>query len=274
MGSKSSTLSGEPWRVMPTIEETQDFVGTRDFEDVKHLRILLHGHAGVGKTSFINSVSTALQGKISTLALTDAATAGSFTKQYKSYKIPCGPGSNYSLSFTDVMGFEQNKGNGVNVKDLILALKGHIKEGYKFSPNHPITEDSQWYKKSPTKADRIHVLVSVFSADTASMLSEQVLKKLKDVRLEASQLGIPQLTILTKVDQACPEVQKNIRNIHSSKYLKEKVDQINVQLGLQRNCIFLVKNYESEINTDPEVDAPILCALKQMISYGEDFLNM
>lgn len=55
--------------------------------------------------------------------------------------------------------------------------------------------------------------------------------------------------------------------------LKIQVDYLNVQLGLQRNCIFLVKNYESEIVTAPEVDAPILCALRQIISYGEDFLN-
>lgn len=50
--------------------------------------------------------------------------------QYKSYKIPCTPGSSYSLSFSDVMGFEQNNGRGVCVADIVLALKGHIKEGY------------------------------------------------------------------------------------------------------------------------------------------------
>ncbi|XP_075880195.1 interferon-induced protein 44-like isoform X5 [Nelusetta ayraudi] len=216
-----SALSGEPWRVMPTIEETQDFVGTRDFEDVKHLRILLHGHAGVGKTSFINSVSTALQGKISTLALTDAATAGSFTKQYKSFKIPCAPGSSYSLSFTDVMGFEKNKGNGVNVGDLILALKGHVQEGYTFSPTHPLTEEHPMYNKSPTKADKIHILVSVFPANTAGTFIDE---KLRAVRLEASKLGIPQVAILTKVDQACPEVKKNIKNIYCSNHLKNMVN--------------------------------------------------
>lgn len=81
------------------------------------------------------------------------------------------------------------------------------------------------------------------------------------------------MAILTKVDQACPEVKKNIKNIYRSNRLKDMVDRLNLQLGVQRNCIFLVKNYESEINTAPEVDAPILCALRQIVSYGEDFLN-
>lgn len=50
--------------------------------------------------------------------------------QYTSYKIPCAVGSSYSLSFTDIMGFEQNENNGISVEDMVLALKGHIPEGY------------------------------------------------------------------------------------------------------------------------------------------------
>lgn len=42
------------------------------------------------------------------------------------------------------------------------------------------------YNKSPTKADKIHVLVSVFPADTASIFVDE---KLRAVRLEASKLG-------------------------------------------------------------------------------------
>lgn len=63
------------------IEETQDFIGTRDFKDVKALRILLCGPVGAGKSSFINSANSVLQGKIMSLATTDAVTAETFTRK-------------------------------------------------------------------------------------------------------------------------------------------------------------------------------------------------
>ncbi|XP_049926179.1 interferon-induced protein 44-like [Epinephelus moara] len=79
--------------------------------------------------------------------------------------------------------------------------------------------------------------------------------------------------ILTKVDLACPEVKQNLNNAYKSIYLKEQVDKVNVLLGIPQDCIFLVKNYGTNPNINDDMNALIMSALRQMITFGEDFLS-
>ncbi|XP_060883080.1 interferon-induced protein 44-like [Labrus mixtus] len=266
----------QPWRTLPTsTEDNLNFMKSYQPRNkgIKHLRILLHGPVGAGKSSFINSVESALRGVVTNRALTDATSGSSFTLKYQTYKIQKDEQSFYSIVFNDIMGLEANLNNGVQVEDVKLALRGHVKDGYKFRTNGPLTENDPGYESNPSLDDKVHVLVCVVPVSSVSLLDHKVVQKLKEVRLAASDLGIPQLAILTKVDTACPEVRSNIHNLHKSKYLKEKVEQFSAMLGIPINCIFLVKNYESEINTSDDINGPILTALRQMVNFGEDYLN-
>uniref|UniRef100_A0A8C4IWX3 G domain-containing protein n=1 Tax=Dicentrarchus labrax TaxID=13489 RepID=A0A8C4IWX3_DICLA len=226
------------------------------------LRILLHGPAGSGKSSFINSVDT----------LVDAVSHDSFTTEYKTNKIQKGePGTFYPFVFTDIMGLEKDTNKGVGVEDIKLAMKGNIKDGYKFKPASTISKDDHSYNNNPTLNDKVHVLVCVVPANTIHLLSNETVTKMRDVRLAARDMGIPQLAILTKIDEACPEVKRDLRNVYKSKSLKKK--EFSVSLGIPLNCMFPVKNYHSEITTDDNIDTLILSALRQMTDFGEDFVN-
>ncbi|TNN57639.1 Interferon-induced protein 44 [Liparis tanakae] len=190
-------------------------------KEVKQLRVLLHGPVRTGKSSFINSVESVLQGRITGQAFTDAS-QGSFTRKHTTYKIYKQPGVIYPFVFTDTMGLEERTNEGVCVEDIKLAMKGHIKEGYNFDPHSVISEDDPNYNKEPTLEDKVHVLVCVIDASRVDILSDNHFRQMREVRLAASDMGIPQVAILTKIDDACPEVKKNLRDAFKSKFLKEQ----------------------------------------------------
>uniref|UniRef100_H3CIL2 G domain-containing protein n=1 Tax=Tetraodon nigroviridis TaxID=99883 RepID=H3CIL2_TETNG len=275
----SSNVLTEPWREIPECrnnKENLNFVKSYSpkHPEVQHLKILLNGPVGAGKSSFISSVDSVLHGDIMCRALTNVKLVdGSFTKTYKTYRFlrQSDPNNPFGFSINDIVGLEESK--GVHINDISLALKGHVKDGYKFKPSSPLTESDEGYNPSPTLQDRVHVLVSVIAADNETILTEEMQKKMREIRNIASELGISQLAILTRCDKACPAVADGMANLYKSKYLKGMADELGDKLGIPPNCIFLVKNYEEETRIRDDVDAPILCALRQIISSGDDFLT-
>ncbi|KAI9523329.1 hypothetical protein NQZ68_028353 [Dissostichus eleginoides] len=265
----------QEWRKGPWGKKAGDLQIVKDYKPFKdniQLRIMLYGSVGAGKSSFINSVESVLRCRITDRAKTDAIGGKSFTTSYKAYTIQKGgPGTHYPFVFNDIMGLEKDA--GVCVEDIKLAMKGHVKDGYNFNPISTLSENNQHYNSNPSLNDRVHVLVCIVPGSIAALQDDDSVRKLREVRLAARDMGIPEIAILTKIDVACPEVGKDIRNVYKSKYLKKKIEEVTGLLGFPPSCIFPVKNYNSELETSDDTDTLILSALRRMIECGEDFVN-
>ncbi|XP_045911089.1 interferon-induced protein 44-like [Micropterus dolomieu] len=81
------------------------------------------------------------------------------------------------------------------------------------------------------------------------------------------------MMIVTNIDRACAETEKDVKNVYKSKHLKKKMLEFHRRVGIPVNCIFPVKNYSKELDLDPDVDALILSALRKMLDFGDDFID-
>ncbi|XP_026063035.1 interferon-induced protein 44-like [Carassius auratus] len=240
---------------------------------VKQARILLVGPIGAGKSSFFNSINSVFKGYVSMQANT--GTAGtSLTTQFRTYYIkPSSSVSHVPFSLCDTMGLEDGVNTGLDVDDFATILKGHIKDKYQFNPVTPIQPDSPHFHKSPGLKDRIHCVVYVIDISKVKLLSDKTIEKFVAFRKKANQLGIPQLVLLTKVDEACPLVAEDLKNVYQSHYINKMMQEISIQLGVSLSAVVPVKNYYQELEIDPQTDILLLNAVVQMLRAAEGFFD-
>ncbi|XP_048115487.1 uncharacterized protein LOC125304961 isoform X2 [Alosa alosa] len=241
--------------------------------ELKHLRILLHGPVGAGKSSFINSINSVFQGQICAGALVAAESGISFTKKYKTHKFRNGNSGHLPFVVNDIMGLEKGNSVGAHPSDIINALQGHVKNNYKFSQVSPLSVGDADYVASPSMSDRVHCLVSVIPLDKISIMDDEVINKMQAIREAATDMDIPQAIIMTMVDKACPVVKEDLRKIYFSKRIKQNMQECSNRLGVPMNCIFPVKNYHEETDLDQEMDCLILTALRHIVHFSREYID-
>ncbi|XP_015259760.1 PREDICTED: interferon-induced protein 44-like isoform X1 [Cyprinodon variegatus] len=269
----------KPWRnIQWTAEKKQQLMKSiqnyqPEIQTVNQACVLLVGPVGAGKSSFFNSINSAFRGNMTCQAIT--GTAGtSVTTQYRAYTIKAGRrGGNLPLVLCDTMGLEENPESGLNIDDVVSIFKGHMVDRYQFSTSSSILEDSPGYKKHVNLSDRIHCLAYVIDSCKVALLSQKMVDKFSAIRKKANQLGIPQVLLMTKVDEACPLVAKDISNVYHSVYIQKKARQLSESLGIPLSYVMPVKNYSEELELDQNTDILLFMALEQMLNYADSYFE-
>ncbi|XP_049337993.1 interferon-induced protein 44-like isoform X4 [Astyanax mexicanus] len=239
---------------------------------VKKARILLVGPVGVGKSSFFNSINSVFKGYVSNQANTGCA-GTSLTTQFRAYSIKTGGGKFLPLTLCDTMGLEEGLNAGLDIDDFASILKGHVQDKYQFNPSMPLQTESPAFCKEPELKDKIHTVVYVIDTCKVKLLSDKMMEKLAAFRRKTNQLGIPQLVLLTKVDEACSAVASDLRSVYQSHYIYKMVQEVSVNLGVSLSAVIPVKNYSEELELDPKTDILLLNAVIQMLRTTESYFD-
>ncbi|XP_026054640.1 interferon-induced protein 44-like [Carassius auratus] len=274
-----SALLQMPWRnVLWTAERRAELMEMiRNFKplvtSVSRFRILMIGPVGAGKSSFFNSINSIFTGHVTNKAMSGSA-GTSLTVQFRTYPLKDGCGGK-PLPFVlcDTMGLEDQSGAGLDIEDISSILQGHIPDRYTFNPTTPFQPDEQKSSRPASLQEKIHCVVYVIDSTKISLMSDKLQEKLASIRRKVNSLGIAQIVLMTKVDEACPLVEENLQSVYVSSYIKSKVQEVSSGLGVPVSCVLPVKNYSQELELELNCDVLLLTALQQMLRFANDYLD-
>lgn len=173
----------------------------------------------------------------------------------------------------DTMGLEDKTGAGLDIEDISSILQGRIPDRYKFNPVTAFQSDEQKSSRPASLQDKIHCVVYVIDTTKISLMPDKLEEKLSAIRRKVNSLGIPQMVLVTKVDEACSDLEKDLQSLYISSYIKTKVQEVSSRLGVPVSCVLPVKNYSQELELNLNCDVLLLTALQQMLNFAEDYLD-
>ncbi|XP_041646586.1 interferon-induced protein 44-like isoform X2 [Cheilinus undulatus] len=267
--------SESPWRhVEWTKEQKTSLMKTissyrPSYEEATRARVLLLGPVGSGKSSFISSVQSVFNGRVTNRAMVGSSST-SFTKKLQSFNIHGQKGEDPTgLVLCDTLGLGYGEMTGLTLHDILSIIKGHVPEGHKFSPDQPVRSETVGYVKKPSFKEKIHCVVFVVDACQVLTYPKSLITTFQLLREHISDLGVHQVALLTHVDQVCPETAKDVTKVYGSRVIKEMMGKAAALLGMPTSYIVPVKNYSSELNVDVNTDVLLLSAVDHILQYAD-----
>ncbi|XP_028301465.1 interferon-induced protein 44-like isoform X2 [Gouania willdenowi] len=236
-----------------------------DREGVNQARVLLLGPVSSGKSSFVSSVHSVFNGRVTNRAMVGSYTSG-FTK--KSFNIGSERGEPTGLVLCDLMGLRDGQMTGLSLHDILSVIKGHVPDGHKFHPHQPFDTQTVGYVKRPSLKDRIHCVAFVVDATKILSYPQGLRQTFHQLRKYISDLGVHQVALLTHVDRICQETNEDVSHVYKSKIVGSMMEKAGALLGMSTSYIVPVKNYSSELEVDLSTDVLLLTAADHILQYA------
>nr|QHA24488.1 putative interferon-induced protein 44 [Oplegnathus fasciatus] len=264
-----------PWREMKWTEEQKtNLMKTVSSyrprcEDVTQARVLLLGPVSSGKSSFVSSVQSVFNGRVSNRAMVGSSST-SFTKKLQSFSIRGQKGEDPTgLVLCDIMGLGDGEMTGLTLHDILSVIKGHVPEGHKFSPDQSVRSETVGYVKRPSIKDKIHCVVFVVDASKILTYPKGLSTTFQQLREHISDLGVHQVALLTHIDQICPQTAKDVSQVYESSIIRDTMGKAGALLGMSTSYIVPVKNYSSELDLHVNTDVLLLSAVDHILQYAD-----
>ncbi|XP_069105121.1 interferon-induced protein 44-like [Argopecten irradians] len=217
--------------------------------------IILCGLRGAGKSSFINSVQTAMIGRIA-LPTPQGQCMSTTTTKVSYIKI-----ADLPVTIVDVPGFNrEDSSDDLIMRDIMgnMVPDGTELEAWKSGQANGSgdMENATW------------CVVYVHNCMDTDVLPIEFYNRIRDQGIWARRLGFDMVILLTKIDQLGEN--EELSEIYIGSRLREVMEVLKRKTGVDVMNIYPVQNYSAEHKTIINMDILLLNAVRCMLDRLED----
>jgi len=229
------------------------------------LNILLFGEYGVGKSTFVNGVFTALSDRVKNIAVTAPVEGEHVTLEYIPYNL-IDYGINVPVCLYDTWGWDIDN---YKQNEFSHMLEGNLRHLTRSTETIKPLNREEGIKSIVDLKNKIHCIC--FFISTRSLDNTEYKKKLNEFQVIANQKGVPYIVIVTMPDEEDPQIIDFPEKLTTSIKVKAVIKKQSKMLGVNKRDIFpVLHNFLYDKN--PYIDQYVLRAFSLCIDKAKDYL--
>ncbi|XP_061192162.1 interferon-induced protein 44-like [Saccostrea echinata] len=265
----------DPWTSQFKEQLMEKIVNLEPAAGINYFNILLLGQAASGKSSFLNTCATAIEdnNRLITLSQVYQKASKSVTTSLEVFPLHTRNGQILPLRLFDCRGL--NVEHGVPTEDVMLIVKGHVRNGYEINPEVSIKKENPKYREIAELKDRMHCVVYVTNAENPSeqLTDPKTEEQLRFVRETIASDHVPQIVLFSKIDKLRISNKDDLRDVFRSQGVRDTCYKAAEYMQIPLMNVLPMSNYHEENLPTLEKDILALFYLLTMMQRANDFVS-